>query len=65
MMAARVETRPIKGTRPRNLERAEDKALRAELLSSAKDRAEHVMIVDLERNDLGRFCRPGVCTCPN
>jgi para-aminobenzoate synthetase component 1 len=49
-----VETRPIKGTRPRGD--------RAELLASEKDRAEHVMIVDLERNDLGRICRTGsVC----
>lgn len=51
-----VETRPIKGTRPRAKEEGADLALRDELLASGKDRAEHVMIVDLERNDLGRFC---------
>lgn len=54
-----VETRPIKGTRPRGKSRAEDSALAGELLSSAKDRAENVMIVDLERNDIGRVCRYG------
>jgi len=54
-----VETRPIKGTRPRGASVAEDEAVAQELLASVKDRAENVMIVDLERNDLGRACRYG------
>jgi para-aminobenzoate synthetase component 1 len=55
----RIETRPIKGTRPRGRERNDDDALAAELLASPKDRAENVMIVDLARNDLGRVARYG------
>jgi len=55
----KIETRPIKGTRPRGEDEAKDRALKSELLASAKDRAENLMIIDLERNDLGRISEYG------
>ena len=54
-----IEIGPVKGTRPRGETEAEDEALIADLLGSEKERAEHVMIVDMERNDLGRVCEAG------
>ncbi len=57
--AGRISTRPIAGTRPRGADDSADQALSQTLLSHPKERAEHVMLIDLERNDLGRVCRPG------
>ena len=52
-------TRPIAGTRPRSRSAAADAAFSSELLAHPKERAEHIMLIDLERNDLGRICVPG------
>ncbi len=57
-----LETRPIAGTRRRDADDARDAALKAELLATTKERAEHIMLIDLERNDLGRICTPGSVT---
>ncbi|MEN8171190.1 MAG: aminodeoxychorismate synthase component I [Pseudomonadota bacterium] len=59
-----VETRPIKGTRPRCRDAIEDQAMVEQLTKSSKDRAENLMIVDLLRNDLGKCCRPGTIRVP-
>ena len=57
--AGRVRTRPIAGTSPRSIDSAQDQAWSQALLRHPKERAEHVMLVDLERNDIGRVCTPG------
>lgn len=62
--AGRVRTRPIAGTYPRSDDARLDAAWSRELLAHPKERAEHIMLVDLERNDLGRVCRPGSVRVP-
>jgi anthranilate synthase component 1 len=54
-----IQTRPIAGTRPRSDNASEDSALASELMAHPKEQAEHIMLIDLERNDLGRICVPG------
>jgi anthranilate synthase component I len=60
-----AETRPLAGTRPRGATDAEDARAADDLLADAKERAEHVMLVDLARNDLGRVCRFGTVHVPS
>ena len=61
----KVETKPIKGTRPRSNDPVKDKQQMTHLKASLKDRAENVMIVDLMRHDMGRVCKTGSVTVPN
>ncbi|HUR41631.1 MAG TPA: aminodeoxychorismate synthase component I [Verrucomicrobiae bacterium] len=56
---AQVQTRPIAGTRPRGRNAEADRHLQEQLIASVKERAEHIMLIDLERNDLGRVCESG------
>jgi anthranilate synthase component 1 len=59
-----VSTRPIAGTHPRDEDAATDAALAQAMIAHPKERAEHIMLIDLERNDLGRICRPGSVHVP-
>ncbi len=59
-----IRTRPIAGTYPRSDDASQDRRLARELLAHPKERAEHVMLIDLERNDLGRVCRTGTVRVP-
>jgi anthranilate synthase component 1 len=59
LQGQRAQTRPIAGTHPRSEDLATDLALQRQMLANPKERAEHIMLIDLERNDLGRVCEPG------
>lgn len=59
-----ISTRPIAGTHPRDEDAEKDAALARALIAHPKERAEHIMLIDLERNDLGRICRPGSVHVP-
>lgn len=59
LSGGQIETRPIAGTRPRHSDPRQDRALIDELMAHPKERAEHIMLVDLERHDLGRICESG------
>ena len=61
----KIETRPIAGTRPRGSDEEQDRKLERDLLSSVKERAEHLMLVDLGRNDVGRVAAPGSVRVPS
>ena len=65
MQGGEVTVRPIAGTRPRGATPAEDAALEAELLADPKERAEHLMLIDLGRNDVGRVAEPGTVRIPD
>jgi anthranilate synthase component 1 len=62
--AGHIHTRPIAGTYPRGADKASDEQLASELLAHPKERSEHIMLIDLERNDLGRICRAGTVNVP-
>ena len=63
--AGRITLRPIAGTKPRGRTREEDERLAQEMLADPKERAEHVMLIDLARNDVGRVSKPGTVTVPD
>ena len=62
--AGKIRTRPIAGTYPRGVDEASDRKQSAELLAHPKEQSEHIMLIDLERNDLGRICRAGSVSVP-
>lgn len=64
LQGRRIRTQPIAGTRPRGWDEGTDTQLRDELIAHPKERAEHIMLVDLERNDLGRICKAGSIKVP-